>query len=79
MKIYGYEDEGLEPDQVEPSELLEITLVASADELRKIAKFLQASAEGMERKQTEWEHEHLSDAFPEFKTSPHFVVCNPKP
>jgi hypothetical protein len=26
---------------------------------------------------TDWEHEHLSDKYKEFKASPHFVVFNP--
>ena len=49
MKIYGYESE-LNPGDIEPSELAEITLVANADELRKIAKFIEAAAEGIEKR-----------------------------
>ncbi len=76
MKIYGYKDDG-SAEVTEPSELAEITLVANPDELRKIAKFIESAAEGME-KQKGWEHEHLSDKFKEFTTSPHFVVFNPE-
>ena len=51
MKIYGYKNEGLNPGDIEPSELAEITLVANADELRKIAKFIEAAAEGIEKRE----------------------------
>ena len=78
MKIFGYKDEGLSPDKIEPSELAEITLVANAEELRKIARFIDAAANGMETLGKNWEHEHLSDKFHEFKSSPHFVVFNPE-
>lgn len=76
MKIYGYKDKGLSPDKIEPSELAKITLVANADELRKIAKFIEAAAEGIEKRGENFEHEHLSDKFKEFQSSPHFVVFN---
>jgi len=78
VKIYGYKDEGLSPEGVEPSELAEITLVANPNELRKIAQFIESAAEEMEKNQNDWEHEHLSDKFPEFKNSPQFVVFNPE-
>ena len=76
MKIFGYKNEGLNPGDIEPSELAEITLVANADELRKISKFIEAAAEGIENRGENWEHEHLSDKFKEFQASPHFVVFN---
>jgi len=75
MKIFGYKDDG-SAEVVEPSELAEITLVANPDKLRKIAKFIETAAERMEN-QKGWEHEHLSDKFKEFATSPHFVVFKP--
>ncbi|HEY9199919.1 MAG TPA: hypothetical protein VIR60_11170 [Gammaproteobacteria bacterium] len=78
MRIYGYKDEGLSQGENDPSELAEITLVANPDELKKIASFIQAAAEGMETLGMSWEHEHLSDKYPEFKNSPHFVVFNPE-
>jgi hypothetical protein len=77
MKIYGYKDEGLSPEDIVPSELAEITLEASSDELRKIAKFIEAAAEEMEKRGKNYSHEHLSDKFREFRNSPHFVVFNP--
>lgn len=78
MKIYGYTNDNLEPaETVVPSLLTEITLVASPDELRKIAKFIEMAADGMEKNGKCWEHEHLSDKFNEFENSPHFIVFNP--
>jgi hypothetical protein len=77
MKLYGYATGTDEPEQVVPSELAEITLVASPDELRAIATFLLAAADGMEKRGKNWEHEHLADKHKEFHNSPHFVVFNP--
>lgn len=77
MKIYGYIDKGKFDEYIEPSELAEITLVADADELRKIARFIQIAAEKMEQRGRDYEHEHLSDIYHEFQNSPHFVVYNP--
>ena len=76
MKIYGYKNEGFNSGDIEPFELAEITLVANADELRKIANFIEAAAKGIEKRGRNWEHEHLSDKFREFQSSPHFVVFN---
>jgi len=78
LKIYGYKIDGVDPENVEPSELAEITLVANADELRKIAKFIEAAADGIDKRGKNWEHEHLSDKYKEFEMSPHFVVFNPE-
>lgn len=76
MKIHGYKDEGLPIEQIGPSELAEITLVATPHELREIAAFLKAAADNMERLGPEYDHEHLSDKKPGFEGSPHFVVFN---
>jgi hypothetical protein len=78
MKIFGYKDEGLDPENVRPVELAEITLQADPAELRKIATFLNTCADGMEARGRDWEHEHLSDRVKEFENSPHFVVFNPE-
>lgn len=78
MKIHGYTDEGLEIEEVVPAELAEITLVANPEELRRIARFLESCAVGMEARGKSWEHEHLSDKDRYFKDSPHFVVFNPE-
>jgi hypothetical protein len=76
MKLYGYKDEGLPIEDGQPSELAEITLVATPEELRKIAGFLQSAAQNMERMGNAYDHEHLSDKKPGFADSPHFVVFN---
>lgn len=76
MVIYGYKNEGFPIEEVEPSELAEVTLVATPDELRRIAKFLESAAVSMERMGSTYDHEHLSDKMREFEGSPHFVVVN---
>ena len=78
MKIHGYPDEGLDIEEIVPSELAEITLVANPEELRLIAKFLENCAQGIEQRGLHWEHEHLSDKYRQFDSSPHFVVFNPE-
>ena len=78
MKIHGYADAGLEIEEIVPAELAEITLVATPEELRRIARFLENCANGMEARGKSWEHEHLSDEDRYFKDSPHFVVFNPE-
>lgn len=78
MKIHGYADEGLAIEDITPAELAEITLVATPEELRRIAKFLESCADGMEARGKLWEHEHLSDKDRSFEDSPHFVVFNPE-
>lgn len=77
MKIHGYADEGLDIEDIVPAELAEITIVATPTELRRIARFLEACAIGMETKGKSWEHEHLSDKDSSFIDSPHLVVFNP--
>jgi hypothetical protein len=76
MKLYGYRSDDLGIDGVEPNELSEMTLVATAAELRLIAKFLASTAELMEQTGVLFEHEHLSHTLSEFEISPQFVVAN---
>jgi hypothetical protein len=81
MKIFGYTKRDLNAlsiAELKPSELAEVTLCAQADELRKVARFFQEAAERMEENSIDFEHEHLSDKYPEFNTSPHVIVFNPK-
>jgi hypothetical protein len=78
VKIYGYADESLEIEEIVPAELAEITLVATPDELRRIAKFLENCANGMEAHGKSWEHKHLSDIDHYFEDSAQFVVFNPE-
>ncbi len=75
--MFGYEDRGLAPEDVSPVALGEITVVASANELRRIAKFLLRAAEEMEADGSRWEHAHLADRDNSFAGSPHFVVWKP--
>lgn len=76
MKIYGYSHQELPIDEIESLELAEITINASPNELRNIAKFLNSTADDMERLGNSYGHKHLSDVIPEFQNSPHFVVFN---
>lgn len=77
VKIHGYAIEGLAIEGIVPAELAEITLVATPDELRRIARFLEKCAHGMETCGKSWEHGHLSDKDRYLENSPHFVVFNP--
>lgn len=76
MKIYGYSDQGLPIEEIRPEQLAEITLVASPNELRRIAAFLSSAADTMDRMGAIYSHEHLADKQPDFNDSPHFVVFN---
>ena len=77
MKVYGYADQELPPEDVKPMELAEITLVADPEELRQIASFLLSAAERMECMGPAYSHEHLADRQPSFESSPHLIVFNP--
>ncbi|WP_028453937.1 Imm32 family immunity protein [Chitinilyticum litopenaei] len=77
MKIHGYADQGLPAEDIVPAELAEITLVATPEELRRIARFLEHCAQGMESRGKAWQHEHLSDRDRSFEGAAHFVVWNP--
>ncbi len=70
MKIHGYADEGRPIEDIVPADLAEITLVATPDELRRIAKFLESCANGMETRGNGWEHEHLSDMVEKAQRAP---------
>ncbi|RUL69008.1 Imm32 family immunity protein [Dyella choica] len=76
MKIYGYVDEGSAVEDINPSMLAEITVVATPEELRNIAAFLLLSASEMDDMGERFGHLHLADKQPEFRDSPHFVVVN---
>lgn len=73
MKLYGYA-EGLQTEDIFPSELAEVTLSATPSELIQIAEFLTFCATEMERMGQIYDHIHLSDCLKEFRKSPHFVV-----
>jgi len=75
MKLYGYHDEGLPTERINPVELSEVTLVATPSELRKIAVFLESAAKTMDSMGKNYGHEHLADRDRSFTSSPHLVVA----
>ncbi len=75
MRLFGYESTDLPPEEIVPSALAEITLVASPVELRAIAKFLADCADEMDRMGPAFDHVHLGDRIKSFRDSPHFVVA----
>ena len=78
MKIFGYQT-STNPDEVsESSELAEITVTATPDELRRIATFLTRVADEMAGWTDATYHRHLSDLDKSFESSPHFVVYLPR-
>jgi hypothetical protein len=74
VKLYGYENKDLPIEEIIPAALAEVTLCATPDELRQMAKFFTFCAVEMERMHSKYDHIHLSDQFKEFAESPHFVV-----
>ena len=75
IKLWGY---SRSKRQSRPMELVEVTLAATPIELRKIAKFIEAAADGIDKHGSDWGHEHLADEMPEFKGAPEFIVVNPR-
>ncbi|KRC20960.1 hypothetical protein [Acidovorax sp. Root217] len=73
MKLHGYPKEGPQ-DAGASAELAEVTLEASPQELRDIAAFFLSAADEMDRMGAAYDHLHLGDAMPEFRTSPHLTV-----
>lgn len=78
MKVHGYGNETPAGDASGLVELSEVTIAATAGELRRIAMFLERCANGMEADGKAWEHEHLSDKERLFADYPQFVVFNPE-
>ena len=75
MKLSGYAETELPPDEIIPASLAEVTLGAYSEELRAIAEFLTHCAAEMDRMGAGYDHIHLSDRLRQFRDSPHFVVC----
>jgi hypothetical protein len=69
MKLFGYVESDLPPDEVVPSALGEVTLCASPDELRLMAAFLNHCASEMERMGAKYDHLHLSDQHKQLRDS----------
>ena len=61
MKLYGYSEGYREEENPKIHTLGEVTLSASSDELKKIAQFFLHTASQMEKYETDYRHEHLSD------------------
>jgi hypothetical protein len=76
MLIYGYSETEYKVDDNEPEKMAEVTVVADANELRYMAKFLEHTADSMESNSDQFGHEHLSDYDKRFKNSPEFIVCS---
>jgi len=76
MRINGYSESERFSESPVPRELAEITIVATAEESRKIAAFLVHAADEMDRLGSEYSHIHLSDKQPGFDDSPHVTVFN---
>jgi hypothetical protein len=77
MRLYGYTNEGRTAEVPCPATLAEVTLCASAEELRQIAAFFASCADEMERMGGSYDHVHLSDRLKHFQSSPHLVVARP--
>ena len=75
MKLFGYYVTDKPAEEIVPERLAEITLVATASELRRMAAFLNGCAANMDRMGDQYSHEHLSDRDTSFESSPHFVVA----
>ena len=76
MKLYGYSDGYREEDDPKLHTLGEVTLSASPEELKKIAKFLIKTASEMEQYGTDFGHEHLSDFDNTFSYQRDIIVTN---
>jgi len=76
LKISGYEHNNTQNDDIKFMDLAEITIEAIPEELRKIALFLNETAEKMENMGESYSHEHLADNQSGFENSPHITVFN---
>jgi hypothetical protein len=77
MKLYGFTDTHQSDEVQAPQVLVEVTLVATPAELRRVAQFLVAEAGAMERLGSTYSHSHLSDQDPEFEESANLIVSSP--
>ena len=63
MKLYGYAATSFPSAKIVPMSLAEVTLCATADELRQFSGFITFCAAEMDRMGTTYDHIHLSDEF----------------
>ncbi|WP_199244591.1 Imm32 family immunity protein [Lysobacter panacisoli] len=76
MRISGYPEVALPSEQIVTKVLAEISISATPTEARRMAAFLLAAADEMDRMGAEYSHLHLSDKQPGFDTSPHVTIFN---
>lgn len=74
MRVFGYPKE--EYEEQYSIELSDVTVAASPDELRKLAKFFEEAAIDIEKHGTDFEHEHLQDNQEGFDGSPDIQIFN---
>jgi hypothetical protein len=77
MKLYGLTDTRQSDKVQAPKALVEVTLVATPSELRRVAQFLLDEAGAMERLGSTYSHSHFSDQDPEFDGSANLIVSGP--
>jgi len=75
MKLFGYAISNTPTEDITPSSLAEVSVVASATELRAMSQFFDECAKEMDRMGDAFDHVHLGDRFKAFRDSPHFVVA----
>jgi hypothetical protein len=78
MQLYGYSEEARAQPDPAPAALAEVTVVAHASELRRLAEFFTFCANEMDRMGGAYDHIHLSDHLREFGASAHLVVARPE-
>jgi hypothetical protein len=71
MRLFGY---ARDVDADEPLVLTEVSVVASAATLRRLAEFIHHAADELERTGTAFGHEHFKDYAQEMRSGPDVVV-----
>ena len=79
IKLFGYTEYTSEDDydSSEYVHLREVTLAASPQVLRRIAKFMEYTANEIEKYGDDFGHRHLGDYDKEISNSPAFVLVAP--
>jgi hypothetical protein len=71
MKLFGHLSRS---DDEQPSSLSEVTLLASAVELRSLAAFLLKCADDIEQRSQDFDHQHWRDADETVVDQPDIIV-----
>ena len=75
MKAHGYAKKQVTPQGLYA--LSEVTLSGSSVSIRKIAQFLLAAADDMDRQRHQFSHTHIGEHFPEWHEKwPDIVVAS---